>query len=257
MIEGAVLALGMTVAVFAALWPLSLVWRDASVVDVWWGPGFLAQGVLAVWLAGGTGLRGGLALALIGLWSLRLGWVLTARRLRAGHEDPRYGALRAAWGPGFWWKSLGVVFGMQALVQWVLALGPTAAVVAAGDPGALAWIGAALALAGLGLEARADAELDHFKRHAGPGALCDTGLRARMRHPNYTGEIGFWTGIALIGIDGGVWGAAVTPVLLALLLWRVSGAPMLDDHLGATRPGYAAYRARVPGFIPWRLSARP
>ena len=74
-----------------------------------------------------------------------------------------------------------------------------------------------------------------------------SGLRAHMRHPNYTGEIIFWIGVALILVDGGVWLGLLSPVLITLFLTKVSGAPLLDERLSETRPGYAAYRARCPG----------
>lgn len=247
-------AFGVTLSVFVALWGLSLAWRDSSVVDFWWGPGFLAQGVVAALLMPGElGDRGVVILGLVAVWSLRLGWVLGRRRLREGHEDPRYAALRAAWDPGFWWKSLGLVFVLQAVLQATIAAGPIAGVLAEDQTlGGLAALGATVAIAGLALETMADAQLDRFKRTARSDALCDSGLRAHVRHPNYLGEIVFWCGLGLICLEGGALLGLVAPALVTLLLVKVSGAPMLDEHLAATRPGYAAYRARVPGFLPAR-----
>lgn len=237
---------------FALLWPVSLWRRDASVVDFWWGPGFLLLAGLAVALAEPEPTaRSWLLLGLIGVWAVRMGAVLSARRFREGREDPRYTTLRRAWEPGFWWKSLGVVFLLQGTVQWAIAAGAVAGILAPASPlGLLAWAGAALAVAGIGIEAQADAELDAFKRAAPPDALCETGMRAHLRHPNYLGEIVFWAGIALICIDGGAWAGLISPALILIFLTKISGAPMLDEHLAATKPGYAAYRARVPGFIP-------
>ncbi|MEM1383858.1 MAG: DUF1295 domain-containing protein [Pseudomonadota bacterium] len=249
----------VTLGVFVALWPISLRLRDASVVDIWWGPGFGAQIVLAAWWSGNAlGPREWMLVALVCLWSLRLGWVLTARRARAGSEDPRYTVLRDAWHPGFWWKSLFVVFLLQGILQWLIALGPMAGVLAGqNNIGVVAAIGAAIAAAGLGLEALADRQLDKFKRTAEPGALFTGGLRAHLRHPNYLGEVVFWIGVGLIVAEGGLWIAALwSPLLITVLLTRLSGVPMLDERLSATRPGYAAYRRAVPGFIPrfraWR-----
>ena len=241
-----------TQGAFLALWLVSLRLTDSSVVDFWWGPGFLAQLLVAAWLdPEPLAPRGMLLVGLVGIWAIRLGVVLGRRRIAEGHEDPRYQALRAAWEPGYWWKSLFLVFVLQAVIQWVIALGPLAGLLAGtAELGPLALAGTVVALAGFGLEAKADAELDAFKRHAPPGALCQTGLRARVRYPNYLGEIVFWAGIALVVLDGGVWLGLLSPVLITLLLTRLSGAPMLDERLGETRPDYAEYKARVPGFIP-------
>ncbi len=237
---------------FGALWGLSLRWRDASVVDFWWGPGFLAQVLVVDALAEGPlSDRGLLVGVLVGAWAVRLGLVLGRRRIAEGHEDARYAALRAAWEPGFWWKSLFVVFLLQSVLQSVIAWGPISAALAPATAiGALGMLGVVVAMAGLGLETVADAQLDTFKRSSAPGELCDTGLRAHIRHPNYTGEMLFWAGIALIALEGGAWIGLVSACLVSALLISVSGAPMLDERLGATRPGWRAYRERVPAFIP-------
>jgi steroid 5-alpha reductase family enzyme len=245
-------AFAATQAVFLALWLVSLAKRDSSVVDFWWGPGFLAQLGVAAWASGeALAARDVALIALVGAWGLRLGWTLGRRRLAEGHEDPRYAALRAAWNPGFWWKSLFLVFVLQAVVQWLIALGPLSALMAPESAiGALGALGIAVALAGFGLETVADAQLDRFKRQAPRDALCETGLRAYLRHPNYLGEIVFWIGIGLVALEAGAWAGALSPLLIAIFLTSVSGAPVLDEHLSNTRPGYAAYRARVPGFLP-------
>lgn len=243
--------LALTLGAFATIWPLSVARGDASLVDIWWGPGFFAQTVIALFLVAEIDSRDWLLVALIGIWSLRLGWVLIRRRMREGHEDPRYSSLRASWGPGFWWKSLFVVFLLQGIIQWIIALGPVHGILASAEPlGAVAFAGAALALAGLMLEAVADAQLDAFKRQNPDDALCQTGLRGILRHPNYLGEIVFWIGVGLIVSEVSLWAAVLSPAMIALFLTRVSGMPMLDERLYASRPGYADYRARVPGLLP-------
>jgi steroid 5-alpha reductase family enzyme len=202
-------------------------------------------------VAGALDPRDQVLLVVVGIWSLRLTVTLGARRFREGHEDPRYTSIRESWGPAFWWKSIFIVFALQAFLQWLIVLGPIAGLAAEPAPlGGLAWLGVVVALGGLALESIADRQLDAFKREAPAGALLTTGLRAYVRHPNYTGEIMFWCGIAAILVDGGVWLGLLSPVLIAFFLTKVSGAPLLDERLSETRPGYAAYRARVPAFLP-------
>ncbi|MEO1493724.1 MAG: DUF1295 domain-containing protein [Pseudomonadota bacterium] len=257
MLEIYLVPLGVALVGFVIIWPASVVRRDVSLVDLAWGPGFFVQLCAAALVAGALDLRGQMVLAVVGIWSARLAWTLGARRFREGHEDPRYTSIRESWGPAFWWKSIFIVFALQAFLQWLIVVGPIAGLAAEPQAlGALAWIGVATALGGLALEAVADRQLDTFKRTAQPGALMTSGLRAHMRHPNYTGEIIFWIGVALILVDGGVWLGLLSPVLITLFLTKVSGAPLLDERLSETRPGYAAYRARVPGFIPFLTPER-
>ncbi|MFT6773477.1 MAG: steroid 5-alpha reductase family enzyme [Paracoccaceae bacterium] len=245
---------------FLALWPISLLRRDASVVDLWWGPGFVAF-VAAAALAhhfgnrgeGAWGAHGVVAVALMTLWAARLTWTMAARRARAGVEDPRYAELRAAWGAGWWWKSLFLVFALQAAIQSALAA-PFAGVALAAPvaPGPLLILGVMVALSGLTVETIADTQLDRWSA-ANPDTLCVTGLRRLARHPNYAGEIIFWTGLALIGLESGAPWALLTPCLLAGLLGYVSGKPMTEARL-ARHPGWDAYAAATPAFVPRRAA---
>jgi steroid 5-alpha reductase family enzyme len=246
-----ILALKIGAAAMAALWALSLARRDASVVDLWWAPGFTVAAA-AVWVAAGAPSGGAqlLALGLLALWSGRMTLLFIRRRRDHPGEDPRYTDLRRAWGGGFWWKSLFIVFLLQAALQWIIGFAPLATMVAAPAPlGPLAVVGAAVALAGLALETRADAELDAHRRGPRAGAVCDSGLRAVVRYPNYLGEIVFWTGLWLIAAAAGAWWTVVSPLLVGLLLTRVSGAPILEERL-ADRPGGARWMETTPAFLP-------
>ncbi len=237
---------------FLVLWPLSLLRRDASVVDFWWAPGIGAMALVA-WFAaeGPRGPHAAVLLVLLVGWALRLGWVLAARRLREGAEDPRYTDLRRAWDPGFWWKSFFVVFLLQGILQGAVAAGALSALLAEARPfGPLGGIGVAVSLAGLVVEGIADRQLDRFRRQVPHGGLLSSGLRAHMRYPSYAGEIAAWGGIALIAVEAGVWWAPASWALLMVLLLKLSGVPILDTRLAATRPGYAAYRDAVPALLP-------
>lgn len=237
---------------FLLLWPISLMRRDTSIVDFWWGPGFGAIAIYA-WVVAGmpTHERAVLILGLVVLWSARLGLQLGRRRLREGEEDPRYQEIRAAWDPGFWWKSLFIVFVSQAILQFLVAAGPLSGAFAEAQPLAILGVaGLVLALAGLVIETVSDVQLDRFRRTTPHGGLLETGLRRYVRFPSYTGEMMIWWGLAAIAFEAGVYWAPLSAALLTFLLLRLSGVSVLDDRLERTRPGYAAYRARVPALFP-------
>ena len=122
--------------------------------------------------------------------------------------------------------------------------------------GVLSAMGICISLSGLMLETVADRQLDDFKqRNHDQRKLLKTGLRAYVRHPNYTGEIIFWIGVACIVLEGGALIALLSPVLITLLLTKVSGVPLLNERLGNTRSDFSEYRKRVPAFFP-RVSKR-
>lgn len=242
----------LSIAVFVSLWPLSVVLKDVSIVDGWWGPGFFAAACLVYWLTkdeGGT--RAMLVLALTGIWGLRLGFVLIRRRLRHGAEDSRYVSIRTSWGNSFWWKSFFIVFALQGFLQWVVGLTALGAIIATDTPlGILAFVGIALAIIGLATEAVADQQLDTFKKSASEGALYTGGLRQFVRFPHYSGEMVFWWGIWLIAADAGMWWTVISPIVLTVLLTKVSGAGITGAGLKRSKPDWRDYAARTPAFIP-------
>ena len=247
------LALALTAS--TAVWVASLVRRDASLADICWGPGFA---LLAWSYAGGlSALRGRplLLATLITLWAARLA-VHIARRHRGHGEDPRYAAMRAAHGPAFWWRSLFVVFWLQAVLLWFIAL---PVLVVAEDAGAMRLTatdvaGVLVFVAGFACEAVADWQLTRFKTNpANRGQVLETGLWRYSRHPNYFGDALLWWGLFLVACASPRgWMTVASPALMTFLLLRVSGVTLLERGLASSKPGYADYVRRTSAFVPWR-----
>jgi steroid 5-alpha reductase family enzyme len=242
-------ALGMMIAV----WILSLALSDASIVDSFWGLGF----VLIAWvsyLAGdGWEPRGLLVAGLVTVWGLRLS-VHIGRRNLGKPEDYRYAAMRRKHGSRFWLVSLGTVFVLQAAIMWVVSLPVQMAQVAAGPDHltALDVLGMLAFAAGLAFEAIGDLQLERFKAdEANSGKVMDRGLWRYTRHPNYFGDALVWWGLFLITLSHTeYWWTIVGPATMTFFLTRISGVPLLERRMAKTRPGYAEYMERTSGFIP-------
>lgn len=239
-----------------ALWALSVPLRNASIVDIFWGPGFALISALSLWLAEGYGPRQWLLAGMTVIWGLRLGAWLALRNVGHG-EDPRYARWRKrieARGGSFTWHSLVWVFGLQGVLMLVISL-PVQFGQLAGSParlGPLAWVGVALWAAGLFFEAVGDWQLRRFRSDpANRGRVLETGLWRYTRHPNYFGDALLWWGIWLVAADApaAAW-TVVGPVVMTALLLRFSGVPILEKSLTATRPGYADYVRRTSAFLP-------
>ncbi|HVE81551.1 MAG TPA: DUF1295 domain-containing protein [Myxococcales bacterium] len=246
----------IVLAIATVLWLASVRLRDASIVDPWWSILFLSITANTVRSAG-LGPRNGVLLSLVAIWAIRL-WAHLLRRSRGKPEDPRYAAFRERFGrERYWWVSFFQVFLLQGALA-LLVSAPLQVAAAAPPSAPLAWMdaaGIALFLAGFTFEAVADAQLQRFRDDPSTrGQVMDRGLWSLSRHPNYFGEAVLWWGFGCfaLGSPHG-WVALAGPALMTFLLLRVSGVPMLDAHLRATRPGYAAYCARTPPFVPrWR-----
>lgn len=236
-----------------ALWLLSLALRDASIVDIFWGLGFVAVGVSTFAASGGAdSARSGLLVALAITWGLRLAIYLFRRN--AGHgEDPRYAAMRRHWGARFAWVSLFTVFVFQGVAMWIVSLPLQLGQVAHGGPlGPLDFAGAALCALGLAFEAIGDHQLARFRADPdNAGRVLDSGLWRYTRHPNYFGDFCVWWGLYAIAVGAphGVW-ALPGPLLMSFLLMRVSGVPMLERSIHRRRPEYIDYVRRTSAFFP-------
>lgn len=245
-------------ACFFLLWLVSLRLRDVSFIDSWWALGIVMLAASTFLQVFDAGMHAVLLLGLCAAWGLRLGLYLLWRWRQHG-VDPRYRAImrsaevRRGWSFAF---TAGVqVFLLQGILQFIVALPVQLGQVGAveGGLGVLGGIGVVLALSGLAFETIGDWQLTRFKADPqNKGRVLDTGLWRYTRHPNYFGDACVGWGLFLIASETplGLW-SLPAPVLLTFLLTRVSGVPLLEEQLEKTRPGYAAYVARTPAFIPW------
>lgn len=236
----------------AGLWVVSIPLRNASIVDPFWGPAYLL--ISLVWffsLPGIPSARSLLVLLCVGAWALRLGLHLTVRAL-GKPEDPRYAAMRARNGRGWWWRSLFWVFLLQAALVWGIASPLFVAIRSSSGLGLLDAIGVLLFGTGLAFEAIGDAQLTAFRADpANRGQVLDSGLWRYTRHPNYFGDALLWWGFGLFGVAAGAWWTLIGPALMTFLLLRVSGVAMLEEGMEERRPGYAEYVRRTSAFFPW------
>ena len=119
----------------------------------------------------------------------------------------------------------------------------------------LGWLdgaGVALWLLGFLWESIGDWQLARFKADpANRGAVMDRGLWRFSRHPNYFGESCVWWGFYLLALSGGGWWAVISPVVMTVMLLKVSGVSLLEKDIGERRPGYRDYIARTNAFLPW------
>jgi len=240
------------------LWIWSVALRNASIVDVFWGVGFaLVAASGFCWGHASTAPRSLLISAMVALWGLRLGAHLLLRNAGRG-EDPRYVAMRRHWGARFWWVSFFTVFALQGAILWFVSLPIQVVQAAPGGPlGGWDALGVAVWLVGLVFESVGDLQLARFKADSrNASAVMDRGLWRYTRHPNYFGDFCVWWGLFIVALSAplGPYTLA-SPALMAFLLLRVSGVPLLERGMSERRPGYADYIRRTSAFFP-RLPRR-
>ncbi len=245
--------LAIVLMLMTALWFVSTRIKDASIVDIAWGPACALPALLTFVRTDGADPRAMLLTGLTLLWALRLAAYLGKRNLGHG-EDYRYQKMRAARrsdGEFARW-SLPRVFWLQGVIAWFVSLPSQLGQFGADGIGVLGYIGIVVFALGLSFETIGDWQLSRFK--SGPanrGKLMTAGLWAWTRHPNYFGDAAVWTGVTLIALEApyGLWTIA-SPVVMAFFLVKVSGKAMTERHMSKKYPEYAEYKERVSGFIP-------
>jgi steroid 5-alpha reductase family enzyme len=262
------------------LWAISVAAKDASLVDIFWGFGFLLVGAVCLYLAPVKTPYLILLAAMPIIWGLRLTLYLAKRNLGHG-EDKRYvnmqkraakkGMSEMAWRL----RSLFSIYWGQGLLIMIVSA-PVWVAMATFNPGGtailedstvysaanahigiLAITGAALWLIGFLFEAIGDAQLATFlkknKGYDGPAdekPVMDKGLWKYTRHPNYFGNACMWWGIWIVACAAPLgWATIFGPIIMTLLLTKVSGRDLLERDMGR-RKNYQDYIERTSGFFP-------
>ncbi len=244
----------VSIALMFCVWLLSLPKKDVSIVDGFWGLGFVLIAWITFFTAEGYAGRRLLLSLLTTVWGLRLAAHIFWRNRGKG-EDPRYAAMRQTHGEKFKWVSLFTVFGLQAVLLWVVSL-----VVQVGQlsrmPSHFTWLevlGTGIWAVGFFFEAVGDWQLARFKADpANEHKIMDRGLWACTRHPNYFGESLIWWGMFLIALSThhGIWGL-ISPLVITFLLLKVSGVTLTEKTILDVRPEYSDYIERTSAFVPW------
>lgn len=244
--------LAILLATMALLWAVASLIRDVSIVDPFWGTGFVIVAWATLFRVEMPAFRTLILAAMTTLWGVRLSGFLLIRNW--GHpEDKRYAAMRAKHGSKFVRISLFTVFWLQAVILWFVAL-PIQVAIIRNVPQPISVfdsLGIALWAIGLFFETVGDAQLARFKsRPENSGKVMDKGLWAWTRHPNYFGDFCVWWGIYIVAAMGAAGWTILSPLAMSWLLMKVSGVTLLEKTIADRRPDYAEYKRRTSAFFP-------
>jgi steroid 5-alpha reductase family enzyme len=247
------LILGLLIlALMTVMWLVSLPLKNSSIVDIFWGTGFVITAWAAFFITpDGPTIPKLLICTLVTIWGLRLSVHIFIRN-HGKPEDFRYQKWRQEAGKSWWLRSYFRVFLLQGVLMWIISAPLLAAQIA---PRPLFWLDfAAFAvwLIGFFFEAAGDWQLARFKANPeNKGRVLNTGVWQYTRHPNYFGDAAQWWGYYLIAAASGGWWTIFSPILMTLFLMRVSGVTLLEKTLRNEKPGYQEYIKTTSEFIPW------
>lgn len=232
-------------------WILSLKNSNVTVVDSLWALFFLLATATNLLLASTPSNRAYLIMALVAIWALRLSTYLHIRNHNKD-EDKRYQAIRARNEPNFKFKSLYLIFVLQAVLAWIISLPLHIAAQSYQALGILDYAGVVLWLIGMGFQITADSQLAKFKSNPDNATkVLNTGVWKYTRHPNYFGEACIWFGYGFIAAGTDTWWTMSMPILMTYLLVKVTGAKLLEKDIAQRRPDYVIYIQKTSSFLPW------
>jgi steroid 5-alpha reductase family enzyme len=248
------LALIVILSMMIILWIISLQIKNVSIVDVFWGSGFVMICLLYFLKTGGFESRKILLMILVAAWGLRLSCYLVWRNYGKG-EDFRYKKFRKDYGEGrYWWISFFQTFLLQGILMWLISAPLLGAqfYTRGNTLGIFDFVGVLIWILGFVFETGGDIQLARFKRDpANKGKVLTKGFWHYTRHPNYFGDAAVWTGFGFICIAAGCYVPVLGSVLMIALIIKVSGVALLEKTLKETKPGYREYIEKTRAFIPW------
>ena len=246
------------ISLFTFTWVVSVILKNASIVDWIWGMGFVVQA--CVYISKDTYIPINypriIFSSLIIIHGLRLSIYIIIRGWSKG-EDKRYKNLfRDKYGNKMWWISYFSIFLFQSILNLIIGFDIyTFNSIIRIDNINLGcfFFGSCLMLIGTVYETVADMQLYKFKKKSeNVGKILDSGLWYYSRHPNYFGECVFWLGTYICNLSALIWFTFFSPLTIIFFILYVSGIPILEKSMENTHNNkYGKYVKTTSSFFPW------
>lgn len=247
-------ALFVIIVMMTILWLFSIILKNVSIVDPFWGMGFIVLGIFYYINAEGFEIRKLILLSFLLIWGLRLSIYLGWRNRGKG-EDFRYRKFREDYGvTRYWWISFFQTFLLQGILLWLISapLLSTLLFTSKDTLNILDYCAIVIWVVGFIFEAGGDFQLAHFKSDvANKGKLLTSGLWKFTRHPNYFGDAMVWWGFGIFSLASGGYVQILSSVLMTFLIIKVSGVRLLEKTLVEEKPDFKEYIEKTNAFFPW------
>ncbi|MFZ4401718.1 MAG: DUF1295 domain-containing protein [Bacteroidales bacterium] len=248
------MALLTIMIMMSVLWCISIPLKNVSIVDLFWGFGFVVACFIYYINSDGLEIRKIILLSMVSIWGLRLSIYLACRNIGKG-EDYRYQKFRKDYGEHrYWWISFFQTFLLQGILMWLISapLLGTQYYKTGNALNLLDYFGVFIWLIGFVFESGGDIQLARFKANPlNKGKILNKGFWYYTRHPNYFGDATVWCGYALLSISAGSYIPVLGSLLMIILIIKVSGVALLEKALKNKNPEYQDYIEKTSAFIPW------
>jgi len=249
------LGFAAVISFLTVLWLISLIVKDASIIDIFWGPSFIVLGSsLIIFMDKLYSERALMILFLVILWGMRLAIHLGIRNIGHG-EDFRYVEWRKEGGSNYWWFSFFRVFTLQGALATLVGVSIYFGYL---NDNPLSYIevffGSTLFFIGIAWESISDIQLKKFRKNPkNKGKICKVGLWKYSRHPNYFGDLVVWFSIFTFSLSSNniliILGSSLSPLIMGMIFYYITG-PILDQAMIKSRPKYKEYMKQSNSLFP-------
>ncbi len=241
------------IIIMSLLWFISIYKKNVSIVDLFWGIGFVILGIFYFFNTEGLEIRKTIVSILVSIWGIRLSLYLTWRNWNKG-EDFRYQNFRKQFGKkNYWWISFFQTFLLQGILMWLISAPLLSSQFFKNNSlNIFDSIAIIIWIIGFIFEAGGDYQLANFKNNPqNKGKVLNTGLWKYSRHPNYFGDATIWWSFGLFSVAAGNYFSLLSSLLMTLLIIKISGVSLLEKTLKSSKPQYREYIKKTPAFFPW------
>lgn len=230
---------------------ISIKLKRNDLADSAWGIGFIVLALFNLFWSNDFQRTKIIISFLIFLWGLRLTAYVTLRNWGKS-EDYRYKEWKEQWGKTVILRSYLQVFLLQGLFMFLVGLAVNLYNKFDGGVSFYGFIGLLIWILGFYFETVGDLEMYFFKKNPkNKGKIMKYGLWKYTRHPNYFGEIAMWWGIWILTIGSTYWLIGlISPIVITILLTKVSGVPMLEKKYEGNKE-FEEYKRKTSVLIPW------
>ena len=241
-------------AMMVLLWIISIPLKNVSIVDMFWGIGFVLVIIVYLFFSENLFIRESLVSLLVVIWGFRLSIYLMLRNW-GKPEDFRYQEFRKHYGVNrYWWFSFFQVFLLQGVLIMLVSL-PLLGIhkqTLSDNLNILDYVAVVFWIIGFIFESVGDYQLSQFKKDpSNQGKVLDYGLWRYTRHPNYFGDTMVWWSFALFSMASGAIWYIVGSIIMTYLIVKISGVALLEKTLNDKKPKYHDYIKRTNAFFPW------
>ena len=165
--------LALILAFMTLLWVVSVIKKNASIVDPFWGFGFVMLAWFYFFQSEGIEERKIVLISLVTLWGLRLSIFLGMRNW-GKPEDFRYQQFRKDFGEHrYWWVSFFQTFLLQGVLLWLISAPLLGAQNGANHGlGIIDYAAILIWIIGFSFEAGGDYQLSKFKSNPDQRPIC-------------------------------------------------------------------------------------